>query len=154
MKKIIIAVAIAVSLMCAVSGYAFQTTYGTAGCGLGSMAFGNEPGVIQIFVATLNGTSGNQTFGMTSGTSNRGDDIFASGKRLNDFVQANMDNLAKNIAMGHGESLTTLAELMGISADNKPVFYSKLQSNFSNIFTSEKVESANVIDNIFTIING
>jgi len=155
MKKIIVAAVIAVSLMFAVSGYAAEEVYGAAGCGLGSMIFGNEPGMIQTFAATTNGTSANQLFGITTGTSNcEKQPKFASSKKLNEFVQANMDNLAKDIAMGHGESLSTLAELMGISADSKPVFYSKLQSNFSNIFTSEKVEAADVVDNIVKIING
>ena len=42
--------------------------YGTAGCGLGSMAFGDQPGGIQILAATTNGILGNQTFGITFGT--------------------------------------------------------------------------------------
>ena len=37
-------------------------TYGLAGCGLGSMAFGDSPGAVQIFAATTNGLFGTQTF--------------------------------------------------------------------------------------------
>src|SRR6186713_935077 len=44
--------------------------YGPAGCGLGSMIFEPDSGFTQVFAATTNGTSGNQTFGITSGTSN------------------------------------------------------------------------------------
>ncbi|HMX95743.1 MAG TPA: DUF3015 family protein, partial [Elusimicrobiota bacterium] len=41
------------------------------GCGLGYVLFGNNDNtpVMQILAATTNGTSANQTFGMTSGTS-------------------------------------------------------------------------------------
>ena len=35
----------------------------------------------------------------------RADNPFASNEQLNKFVADNMDNLAKDIAMGHGESL-------------------------------------------------
>jgi len=129
--------------------------YGAAGCGLGSLIFGNEPGIVQIFAATTNGTFGNQTFGITTGTSNCDKQAkFASNERLNEFVKENMDNLAKDIAMGKGESLDTLAELLGISIEDRQIVYKKLQSNFSKIFPSEDVVSADVIDNIIVLIQG
>src|SRR6266511_1273208 len=46
--------------------------YGAAGCGLGAMAFKDQPGGIQIIAATLNDICANQTFGITFGTSNCG----------------------------------------------------------------------------------
>jgi len=163
MKKFIL-LATAVAIFSMVGGLAFAESkdamstkegYGSAGCGLGSFVFGNTPGIVQIFAATTNGTFGSQTFGITPGTSNCEKQAkFASNERLNEFVKANMDNLAKNIALGNGETLDTLAELLGISDENKKIVYEKLQSNFSNIFTSEKVEIADVIDNIIAIING
>src|SRR3990170_5699357 len=158
MKRLIVATVTVVSLfMLAGSGFAAPGdtpgNYGAAGCGLGSMVFGNEQGPVQIFAATTNGTFGSQTFGITTGTSNCAKAAkFAGAERLNEFVVANMDNLAKDIAMGHGESLDTLAELIGISADEKPMIFVKLQENFLNIFTSENVDAAHVVDNIITVI--
>ena len=35
--------------------------YGTAGCGLGSLVFGNQAGAVQILAATTNGTFASQT---------------------------------------------------------------------------------------------
>ncbi len=53
-----------------VSSNAFAAGYGDAGCGLGSMLFGNSPGKgSQILAVTTNGT-GMQSFGISSGTSN------------------------------------------------------------------------------------
>ena len=52
------------------SASAMADGYGPAGCGLGSMIFEPDSGFTQVFAATTNGTSGNQTFGITSGTSN------------------------------------------------------------------------------------
>ena len=43
-----------------------KSTYGLAGCGLGSMVFGDQKGMIQILAATTNNTFGTQTFGITS----------------------------------------------------------------------------------------
>jgi hypothetical protein len=155
-KKLIVGIAVVFTMSLAIAGLSFAAEgYGAAGCGLGSMFFGDKPGFIQVFAATTNGTAGNQTFGITSGTSNcEKQPKFASSERLNEFVLANMDNLAKEVAIGQGESLDTLAELMGIAADKRPSVYAKLQMNFSNIFTSEKVVSADVIDNIIAVING
>jgi len=85
--------------------------YGTAGCGLGSMAFGNQKGGIQILAATTNNIFGTQTFGITSGTSNCGTSVFASGTK--NFVEANREALAKDISRGTGESIGALAVING-----------------------------------------
>src|SRR5215208_2357915 len=42
-------------------------SYGLAGCGLGSMAFGKEPGFVQVLAATTNGFLWTQLFGITRG---------------------------------------------------------------------------------------
>lgn len=154
MKKIGMVVFVVALLSLGISGSVFAE-YGAAGCGLGSMIFGNEQGGVQVIAATTNATCYSQLFGITSGTSNcdKQPKTF-SNRRVTDFVAANMDSLAKDIATGHGESLETLAELMEISAEQRSKVFVKLQSNFSNIFTSEKVEAADVIDSIVTIVNG
>jgi len=74
--------------------------------------------------------------------------ISASHEKLDNFVSANMDRLAQDMASGEGESLSTLVELMGIAQADRPAAYAKLQSNFSNIFASEQVEAADVIDQV------
>lgn len=141
MKKIIGLIA-AVGLTASV--YANENT----GCGLGSLIIKNQNTVVlQVLAATTNGTSGNQTFGITSGTSNCDKPSnFVSNDKLNKFVSENMDELAMDISSGQGETLTTVAKLMNV--EDTKAFSSKLQSNFTNIYTSENVTSANVIDSI------
>ena len=80
--------------------------YGTAGCGLGSLAFGDTPGAIQILAATTNTLFGTQTFGITTGTSNCGTGLFAMGTK--NFVEANREALAKDISRGEGEAIGAL----------------------------------------------
>lgn len=156
MKKfLVIAVLVSFTLIGIRSAFAVERTYGTGGCGLGSMLLGNEPGMVQVLASFLNGILGNQTFGISSGTLNceKTPKKFVGNRQLTDFVQANMDNLAKEIAMGHGESLDTLVELTGVSAEKRTALYSKLQANFSTIFPSEKVEVSEVVDHILVIAN-
>ncbi|MHB8483243.1 MAG: DUF3015 family protein [Nitrospiria bacterium] len=133
-----------------------KESYGSAGCGLGSMVFGNEPGAVQVVAATTNGTFGSQTFGITTGTSNCGKGVIdtSENSHLAQFVENNMDNLAKDIARGNGESLNTLAELTGVSEAQKPEIFAKLQANFSTIFSSEKVQVADVVNRVVSIMKG
>jgi len=60
------ALVIGAIVLCAGAGPAKADPYGTAGCGPGSMAFWNKPGIIQVLAATTNGTFGTQTFGKGS----------------------------------------------------------------------------------------
>ena len=132
--------------------FADQKNYG---CGLGSMAWeGNDGLISQVSAATTNGTFGNQTFGITSGTSNCTQyDTWTSNEKVNVFVTDNMDNLAKDIAKGKGEHLDTLASLMNIPQKDRVAFGSKLQKNFSRIYTSESVTATEVIRNIEAVIS-
>lgn len=132
--------------------FADQKNYG---CGLGSMAFeGNDGLISQVSAATTNGTFGNQTFGITSGTSNCTQySEWTSNEKVNVFVADNMDSLAKDIAKGKGEHLDTLASLMNIPQKDRAAFNSKLQKNFSRIYTSGDVTTVEVIRNIEAVIS-
>lgn len=120
------------------------------GCGLGSIIFkGQEALLFQVLAVTTNGTSGNQTFGITSGTLNCDQPSkIVSIERLNNYVADNMDNLANDIARGQGEYLNTLAVLMEVPEGSRGDFYARLQSNFSRIYTSPEVKSGDVLRNI------
>ncbi len=153
MKKVLIAIC-AAGLMLAGATAALAQPYGQAGCGLGSVIFGSEPGGVQIFAATTNGTFGNQTFGITTGTLNCGDPIWAySQNEVKKFVVHNMDALALDIAMGNGETLDAFAELMQVPVEQRSEFAGMLQANFDQVFTSDDVVMADVIDNVVTVIN-
>jgi hypothetical protein len=153
MKKVAVFVVAVFSVMVFVEvGLADQNNYG---CGLGSIVFEGQDGLVsQVCAATFNGTSGNQTFGITTGTSNckQYDTVWAS-KKLNAFVADNMDNLARDIAMGNGEYLNTLAVLLEIPHEVRADFYAKLQTNFSNIYTSNNVSHVDVIKNIEAVVS-
>lgn len=145
MKKILVsAVAVLALSTSAMAGVNSQT-----GCGLGSMVIKDDSSAIMLALqATTNGTSGSQTFGITSGTSGCNKTKFVMNERAEEFVASNMDILAKEIAVGHGESLDTLAELLNV--EDKAAFAVALQSNYNSIYTSKQVEMSDVLDNIAT----
>ena len=154
MKKVVV-IAVAFSLMLVGSAFAAGQAKSNTGCGLGTLLFKNNADnsiVLQTFQATTNGIYGNQTFGITTGTSDCAQPKnFVSNERMNEFMVANMDNLARDIAQGRGETLDALAELMGVPAEKRPEFYSQLQSGFTRIFTSSNVQMASVMDNIAAV---
>ncbi len=146
MKKLIVSLA----AVAALSSAAFAGVNDQTGCGLGSMIIKDDSTAVLLSLqATTNGTFGNQTFGITSGTSNCKKTKFVMNERAEEFVASNMEQLAKEIAMGHGESVDTLAELLAV--EDKEAFASALQSNYNSIYTSQNVEMADVLDNISTI---
>lgn len=124
------------------------------GCGLGSIVFKDKDGLLsQVCAATFNGLWGNQTFGITTGTSNCAKaTAFTSNEKLNKFVFDNMDNLAMDISKGSGEYLSTLAVLMETPVEQRAELYGKLQANFSQIYTTESVTHLDVLNNIEKLV--
>ncbi len=112
--------------------------YGMAGCGLGSIVFGDKPGMIQIVAATVNGT-GVQTFAITSGTSNCGE----SGRmaQVEQFIDVNKMALEKDMARGQGETLASLSHLMGCQ---NTTFNTEMAQNYSRAFPQGNASAADL----------
>ncbi len=145
MKKVLVSLAAVVAF----GSSAFAGGNTQTGCGLGEMVIKNpDSAVMYALQATTHGTSGNQTFGITSGTLGCKKVKFVMNERAAEFVASNMDSLAKEISVGHGESVDTLAELL--SVEDKATFASALQANYNKIYSSESVEMADVLDTIAT----
>lgn len=104
--------------------------YGMAGCGLGSIVFGEKEGLVQVIAATVNGTFYSQTFGMTSGTSNC--DSYKDMASIQ-FIDANRYTLENDVVRGGGETLTSLTQLMGCENDAE-----SLKAKYGEIFSGVK----------------
>lgn len=107
--------------------------HGPAGCGLGSILFeGKEGLVFNVLAATFNGTSGNQTFGMSTGTLGCEDAQSAKVSAVS-FIENNMVALSNDISKGQGQTLDAYLTLINASTANKSV----LKSNYKSIFGGE-----------------
>ena len=125
---------------------------GSAGCGQGSTLFDGQSGLApNVLAATTNGLSGNNTFGMTTGTlgCDQNDSISAA---ADGFLNANMERVARDMATGQGESLETLAALIGIEEADKASFYTVSQSNFKSIYSRDDVTSTEVLASLKAIM--
>ncbi|MBI3994605.1 MAG: DUF3015 family protein [Nitrospirae bacterium] len=135
MRKYPLLIAMLVSLTFASS--ALAAGYGAAGCGFGGMLIKENKILHQIGAWFLNGLLGNQTFAMTSGTSDC-KNVLSAQTEQNQFVENNYGNLAKEMAAGEGENLNTLAGLMGCPTERLGSFASFTKENYASIFTGDE----------------
>lgn len=124
-----------------------EAAYGMAGCGLGAIVFGAEPGAIQVVAATLNGTFYSQTFGITTGTSECTDSgVIKAEMEQKVYAYSNFDSLRQDMARGEGETLTSFAYLFGCEASSVDAFSELTQAYFEQIFTEEATPESVVSD--------
>lgn len=152
-KKFVLAI-VMISFIAVPVSSCFAANQSNTGCGLGSLIMqGNDGLLFQVLAVTTNGTFGNQTFGISSGTLNCEQPAkFVSREKTSSYIADNMDNLANDIARGHGEYLNTLAVLMEVPEGSRIDFYALLQNNFSRIYSSPQISSIEVLDNIESLM--
>lgn len=123
-------------------------------CGWGSKLFEGDRGIApQVLAATTNGSSGNQTFAITSGTSGcTKDGVVNSNWKTVMFIEENTHKLARDISAGRGETLDALANLLGMEESAKPVFFKAAQASFSDIFPHEDITSREVAANLRRVL--
>ena len=123
---------------------AHDVPYGPAGCGLGHMLLGSDPGIMQILAMTTNGIFYNQSFGITTGT--LGCDVGGSGASAAIFIEANREAVAKDVSRGGGETIATIAEIGECSSSEQVGHY--LQGQFGTIFPDAGVSDHTVGETI------
>jgi len=111
-------------------------------CGWGSKLFDGQSGVVpQGMAGITNGTFFNQTFGVTFGTSGcTQDGTVRSTWKTSMFIDGNKERLARDMSVGGGETLDSLAHLLGVEAADRAAFNRVTRDNMQRIFpTSEAV---------------
>ena len=125
----------------------------STGCGLGSMAWRGQSGILpQVAAVTTNGTFGTQTFGITFGTSGCDPNGRVTGgtqKMVLAFLENNLEQFAMDAAAGQGETITTLAGIMNM--DEKTVA-EKTYQNFAVLFPNENVDAVDVTLKFYQIM--
>ncbi|MFP5385178.1 MAG: DUF3015 family protein [Bacteriovoracia bacterium] len=130
-----------------------EAAWGMAGCGLGSVLFGEtESRGGQILAVTTNDFYSNNTFAMSSGTSNcvpeQSESTAQLKKNMEMFVAANREALANDIAKSNGETISTLSGMMGCK--DETYLGAKLQTRYETIFASN--ENASVSETMFNTV--
>ena len=146
-KKLFAVAALALAPMAA-------SAHSDAGCGVGSMIMDGKSGVVfHVLAATTNGTFGNQTFGMSTGTLGcKSDGPVTASAELKSFASANLDQLAVEMAAGEGEALTALASLYKIDTSDRAAFYALTKANYGTIVSSDEVTAGDMLASLQTLM--
>ncbi|TCM66584.1 DUF3015 family protein [Acinetobacter calcoaceticus] len=115
------------------------------GCGVGTQVWEGKTGVVpKILAATTNGITSNQMLGITFGSlgCSKGGTVTA---QVVTFSNDNAESLARDMAVGQGESLNVLAELLNIKAEDKVRFFALTKNSFSDIYAVENQNTLQVL---------
>jgi len=130
---------------------ASSMAFAQPGCGLGAMVWKGQSGIApHVLAATTNGTFGNQTFGMTTGT--LGCQTNESVQSMAMYMDSNIDKVARDMSRGSGENLDTMAVLLGVDEADRDTFRKVLQENFATIFPSSDTTSGQAVDAIVALL--
>lgn len=149
MKKIIVAVA-----LMGISAGAFAEAPGGPSCGWGNMLFKGQSGLPQhMFALTTNGTSGNATFGMTSGTNgcSVNGKLTYGGQSLIS-MSAVFEEFTADAARGDGEALNAVALSLGIEKQDRSAFAEFVHSNFATLYPTADVTPLDVHSKLITLM--
>ena len=139
MKRIITGLA-----LLSASSVAMAEAPGGPDCGWGNLLFEGQSGLGPHFIASItNGTSGNNTFGMTTGTNgcSTSGTLTYGGKSL---IGSIMGEFTEDVARGEGDALDAVAVVYGIEKEDREAFSQLLHTNFNTIFPNENVTAAEV----------
>ena len=135
------------------AGAVYAGNQNDAGCGVGSLIFKENQPAQQILAATTNGTFGNQTFGITTGTlgcSSGG--VMKAEKQRDVYVAVNYRNLSRDLSAGTGEYATSFAKLLGCTKESVPSFLTFAKEKYTILIPSEQTTSDEFLKNVETQI--
>ena len=130
--------------------------HGPAGCGLGTaVIFKNPKSWVEHTLAHFTNVSGssNQAFGITSGTLGCKDAGGPLAYGVDMFINDNLDQIAAESAVGKGETLSALSELIGVSAAEDSAFKLLMKTNFDTLFLFEETNANHVYNALVNIMS-
>lgn len=147
MRKLIVSAALTLALATPAALAQQDETANSSGCGVGTILFEGQKGIApQVLAVTTNGTLGNQTFGISSGTLGcTQEGVVRSPTKVRMLLMSSLDSLAVDVARGDGETLASLASLLAVEEGDRARFFVALQDNFVRIFPSENVTAEEVL---------
>ena len=143
MKKVIASLVIL-----SASSVAMAEAPGGPNCGWGNALFEGQSGLGSHIIASItNGTSGNNTFGMTSGTNgcSTSGTLTYGGKSM---VSSIMGEFSEDVAAGKGDAMDTVAVIYGVEKQDRATFAKVMHENFAVIFPNEDVTADEMIASI------
>jgi len=139
------------AILLTASSASFAVAPGGPGCGWGNMLFEGSSGPIHFLATTTNGTSGNKTFGMTSGTNGCSIDgaLTYGGQSM---IASIMGEFSEDVAQGQGEAVNAVAVSMGVEKADREHFAKVMHNNFSTLFPTAEVTADEVYSSMISVM--
>jgi len=150
MKRNLVGIGLLSLVLLAAPSTVMAVAPGGPNCGWGNLLFRGAKGLPSHLVAvTTNGSTGNQTFGMTSGTNGCSVEghLTYGGKDMID-VSSIMDEFSEDVARGNGDALNTVAVMFGVQVQDRGVFAEVMHDHFATIFPDENVTAREVLTSV------
>ena len=121
---------------------------GDGGCGWGQALFKGQSGTApHVLAGITNITTGNNTFGMTTGTNGCATTGTLSYGGQN-VVSSIMNEFSEDVARGEGDALDTVAVVYGVDVQDRDTFAKVMHENFTTLFPSEDVTAEEMMASI------
>ena len=146
--------ALGTALLLAVASTAQAEAPGGPDCGWGNMLLSGQSGLVpHLAASSVNGTSGNATFGMTLGTNGCSVDgtLTYGGDAMVWFDQV-IDEYSTDVAQGGGDALNAVAVMFGVAPEHRAHFGSVMHANFATLFPASDVTSQQVLDAMVVVM--
>lgn len=131
MKKTLLAL----SLTVAAAGAQASSTQDAAGCGVGTLIFKDQHGLVFNLLATTTNGWLFGTVSQTLGILNCPADASVNGK-IASFIEFNKQQLAVETAQGQGEHLAALVDMFGVKEGERTAAMGALKTNQVAIFAA------------------
>ena len=123
------------------------------GCGIGTQFMEGKEGLVSHVLASCTNAYTLQSVSLTFnlfGCDSTGK--VTADAELRKFAAANLDQLARDMARGEGESLAAFAHLLQVPADQQGAFGAFTQSHFVDLFPNDGVTSNEMIDAFYRLL--
>jgi len=146
MKKLAGIAAVAMMLPAA----ALAQVNNVGSCGWGSKLFDGQAGIFPQGAAGItNAIFFNQTFGVSFGTSGcTQDGTVRSTWKTAMFIDGNKERLARDMSVGGGEALDSLAHLLGVEDSDRAAFNRIARDNMQRIFPSHDAGTEQIVSGL------
>ena len=121
-------------------------------CGWGQALFEGQTGPApHVLGLTTNGTSGNNNFGVTTGTNGCSSDgtLTYGGQNV---VSSIMNEFSEDVARGEGDALNTVAVVYGVEQQDRDTFAKVMHENFAVLFPNEDVTADEMMASIEAVM--
>ena len=81
----------------------------------------------------------------SSGGDSKSASLMSREQRIARFTENNLDHLKRDISVGQGEYLSSLASLMQIETAQRRAFFAFVQGNFTRLFPSAQTRAADML---------